>query len=120
MRGELGKLSLNFSAKEFECACGCLVQTLDMDLVGRLEELRALVRKPISIHSGFRCLHHNLVVGGARASTHLIGHGCDISWGGWTGDEMERVAGAIFDSIGIGHKFIHVDIRSGRRRWRYA
>ena len=120
LKGELEKLSQNFHANEFECPCGCRVHTLDVELLPRLELLRKRVGKPIKIHSGFRCIHHNLVVGGAPYSQHLTGSGVDISWAGWTGKEMEKVAAEFFDSIGVGEKFIHVDLRSGRRRWTYG
>lgn len=119
LSGTLGKLSQHFEAKEFECPCGCKVHTLNIRLVEMLEKLRKKTG-PINIHSGFRCVHRNLVVGGARYSQHLTGDGLDISWGGWTGKEMENVAQEFFDSIGVGAKFIHVDLRSGRRRWTYG
>lgn len=120
LKGELKELSQNFMASEFECSCGCIVHTLDMELIRKLELLRKRVGKPIKVHSGMRCRYNNMVQGGKPFSQHLVGKAADISWAGWTGQEMEKVASEFFDSIGVGEKFIHVDTRSGRRRWTYG
>ena len=44
-----------------------------------LEPLRAYMKKPLHINSGFRCLTLNLAVGGAPNSQHMKGEAADIA-----------------------------------------
>jgi uncharacterized protein YcbK (DUF882 family) len=119
-RGELAKVSVNFTATEFECRCGrCILQCIHPELIQKLELLRKRTGLPIHINSGFRCPENNLAVGGKIWSQHQYGNAVDIMWGNWKGDEMANAASEFFDSIGVGEKFIHVDLRKGVRRWRY-
>lgn len=119
-RGEMDKISVHFTAKEFECHCGrCFIQCIHPELVAKLEQLRKRIGLPITITSGFRCRDQNLTVGGKRFSQHLYGNAADIVVGNWKGDALANSASEFFDSIGVGDKFIHVDLRKGVRRWRY-
>jgi uncharacterized protein YcbK (DUF882 family) len=43
-----------------------------------LEALRRAWGAPVIVNSGWRCEAHNIEVGGARASRHLIGCAADI------------------------------------------
>lgn len=43
-----------------------------------LEPLRAIVKEPIIISSGYRCPQLNAAVGGSKTSQHMKGEACDI------------------------------------------
>lgn len=74
--------SEHFSFREFACKCGgrragCAVIRVHRELLGGLEQLRAL-QGPISVLSGYRCPAHNASVDGATSSQHVLGAACDI------------------------------------------
>lgn len=119
VKGKDEKLSEHFSSSEFDCKCmrdDCNVTYIDSSLISFLEAKRALWRKPIKIHSGFRCTHHNQRVGGKPGSRHLIGMAADISVDGMT---MNKIASDCRDAGGLGiyKTFVHVDMRLGKSRW---
>src|SRR5690348_17100889 len=92
-------------------------------LVDALEQLRALVDKPITITSGYRSPQHNAAVGGVEHSQHELGMAADIKIAGLDTFQLYVLADQIplFSQGGIGiypgQDFIHVDVRSGRARW---
>ena len=118
----MGDLSRNFSRSEFACRC-CGKADIDPRLVDALQELRDLANAPIRVTSGYRCLEHNRVVGGAKQSRHLRGHAADIVIKSFSVTGMYELAEqvAAFRNGGIGvypeRGFIHADIREGRTRW---
>lgn len=126
---ETGKVSSNFSFKEFKCPCTkCTTQYLSSDLIDKLEEVRKRYGKPIKVNSGYRCPSHNQAIGGKIGSAHTSGLAADISPALMTVDELDtlyEICYDIFDNIGDGRhkKFIHVDVRepkkTGKRRWIY-
>lgn len=118
----MGDLSRNFSRIEFACRC-CGKADIDPRLVDALQELRDLANAPIRVTSGYRCLEHNRVVGGAKQSRHLRGHAADIVIKSLSVTGMYELAEqvAAFRNGGIGvypeQGFVHVDIREVRTRW---
>ena len=54
------------------------VYTVDIDLIGILEEVRQHFMKPVTITSGCRCANHNYRIGGAKDSQHIYGRAADI------------------------------------------
>ena len=44
-----------------------------------LEPLRAYMKKPLQINSGFRCYTLNMAVGGAPNSQHMRGEAADVA-----------------------------------------
>lgn len=44
----------------------------------KMEEVRDLLGKPITVNSGYRCPNLNKVIGGAKASAHMEGLACDF------------------------------------------
>ena len=112
----------HFDESEFRCKDDCGLLVVKPLLLERLEILRAKVRKPIPIVSGFRCCVHNHAVKGAARSRHTIGEAADIP-------ERLRVTqkqaiDAGFTGIGL-HAgsllVLHVDVRPSRHPviWRY-
>lgn len=115
----MGDISENLSRSEFECSCGCGGDTVDVELVEVLQDIRNHFDKPLSINSGFRCYEHNTKIGGAKKSTHLCGRGADIVVSGVTCDDVYcYLLGKYPHSLGIKNygNWIHVDTRSGK--WR--
>jgi uncharacterized protein YcbK (DUF882 family) len=115
------RLSPHFIESEFRCPCCLDIKCHPLLIVG-LEELREKIGKPIKINSGYRCPAHNAKVGGKPTSLHLQGHAADIAVRGMTGDDLYQIAKTIkgFAGLGVGARFLHVDVGPGpRRTWRY-
>lgn len=114
-----GDLSDHFSKAEFACGCGCGFDSVDLELVERLEELRAVVDRPITINSGCRCWQHNSAIGGSAQSQHKIGKGADIVIAGVPPETVAWIAHALglFRGIKAYATWTHLDVRSGPR-WR--
>jgi len=90
------------------------------ELVERLEQLRALVGKPITITRGYSTAATNLRVGGAVDSQHRLGKAADVFWEGMVLDETAALAErAGFNGIGINRTkvHLHVDVRIKPARW---
>lgn len=127
----MGDLSEHFSRHEFAChgngqpghrAHDVLV---DLELVGRLELLRAICGgRPLRIVSGHRCHYWNRKVGGASNSQHLAPvagrpgtRAADIPAGYATQAQAEQAG---FKGIGTSGRWaVHVDTRAYKARWRY-
>lgn len=119
----MGDLSAHFSRSEFRChgtgrpghpAHGIPVSPT---LVAHLEQLRAIVGRPLKIVSGYRCPWWNARVGGAPQSRHLKGDAADLPSGYAT---VAQAAAAGFSGIGNkGQWAVHVDTRGYRARWTY-
>lgn len=120
-----GQLSQYFKRSEFSCKCeltDCKEQKLSELLLHKLIALREDYGKPICISSGYRCKEHNLSIGGAKLSQHILGHAADIIRPDNDKDDLALFAQIVkrFKAIGIADTFYHVDIRTDqRRRWHY-
>ena len=116
----MGDLSSNFSKKAFACKC-CGVSKASKKLIDGLQELRESVDRPIVIVSGYRCTKHNINVGGATNSQHMLGNAADIKIEGMTIDEIIDAVEKrdVFKNGGIGmyKSWVHVDVRPGKARW---
>lgn len=119
----MSKLSEHFSSEELMCNCGCKSTYIEPRLVNALEELRAILNKPIKILSGYRCINHNSESGGGTNSQHLYGKGADITVAGVSLKALYEAALLVksFEAGGIGiypdNQFIHVDVRNSKARW---
>lgn len=118
----MGDLSAHFSKWEFaDHATGKTIVV--PELIDGLEQFRALLGLPVRIHSGYRSVETNQLVGGAPESQHLLGKAADVSIEGLSSMELFALATLvpIFDAGGIGvypgEEFIHVDVRMQRARW---
>jgi uncharacterized protein YcbK (DUF882 family) len=75
---------------------------------------------PLKVTSGFRCPAHNLAVGGAADSQHLLGKAFDIL----TSKEQQFSFIAVaktcgFRGFGLGSTFTHCDTRANPAEWTY-
>jgi zinc D-Ala-D-Ala carboxypeptidase len=126
-RGTVRMLSTHFSTKEFTCRCGmCRDQRISKELITKIEEVRALYGRPITVTSGFRCPRHQAHLRGTLpeghtakgTSTHEMGQAADI-----TGEDLPALFAAcekVFKAIGLAKTFYHVDLRNDKvRRWNY-
>jgi len=124
------QLSKHFWAHEFHCRCGDCefadgwIERADIDLglVVLLESLRAdLLNAPITINSGRRCEDHNVSVGGALNSYHLIGTAADIVVEGYSPALVFLALDQhpMSERLGLSQypTFVHVDVRGYRARW---
>jgi len=112
------QLSKNFNESEFVCKCGCGTVHVNPNLISKLQKLRDMVGKPITIVSGYRCAAHNASVGGVPRSQHKLGNAADISISGMSPAEVAKLAEKVgFNGIGRYSTFTHVDVRGYRSRW---
>lgn len=127
-RGGMFRLSEHFWAYEFDCSCQKCEKTLvSQELVDLLEKLRELTNYPITITSGCRCAQKQEALRKAGyetatgISSHEKGLAADIVCGAFDGKMLAALAKkAGFKNIGIGRRFIHVDVRAGGpREWGY-
>lgn len=86
-------------------------------LANRLQLMRDILGKPITITSGFRSPQHNQQIGGAAGSLHLSGMAADIQVQDMGPDDVfNRLAGIWSGGLGVYDYHVHVDIGQ-RRRW---
>jgi uncharacterized protein YcbK (DUF882 family) len=128
-KGEDFKVSPYFNTKELSCHCSfdtCVEQRISMDLMNRLNGVRVDIKSPIIITSAYRCSRHqeslrnmgaNTVV--AKKSTHETGDAVDAVPSNRDMTKFEEVCSKYFDSIGLAKNFLHLDTRTGKRRWNY-
>ena len=121
------KLTKNFSLKEFECKCGCVmpefVKKNVIELAENLQVLRDVVGR-LDLTNAYRCKEHNADVGGAVNSQHVKGKAADIKsstiepWDmATTVDDLMKSEKFKLGGIGIYNTFTHVDTRGSRARW---
>ncbi len=69
----------HFKQSEFTCKCGCGFNSINLNLVKILDEIRDYFGQPITVTSGCRCAKHNAKVSGAVSnSRHVSGKASDI------------------------------------------
>ena len=68
----------HFHINETKCHCGCEGNEVSQRLLDKIEVLRIIVNHPFVINNWYRCIKHNLAVGGAKSSGHLTGEAVDF------------------------------------------
>lgn len=84
-----------------------------------LEEIRALVGKPVTVSSGYRSAALNAAVGGARNSMHVLGLAADINVPGMAPRalaELIRDSGIEFDQLIYEGTWVHIGLQAGTPR----
>jgi uncharacterized protein YcbK (DUF882 family) len=106
-----------FTDVEFECPC-CHRYLISQQLVSNLDSIRKHLDEPIIITSGYRCIKHNMDVGGSPTSSHRIGLAVDIAC--TSSSYRYRLIKALLavgiNRMKIGGRFIHVDIDTGKKQ----
>lgn len=124
------RLSPHFMAREFRCPCShCTEIVVEQELVDKLEAMRLTLGVPMFITSAYRCAAYqdDLRARGFETakgiSQHQLGRAADVMTKLHSGPQLEQVADeAGFDAIGVGKRFVHVDLRKDKpnRRWTYS
>lgn len=87
--------------------------------MSELEHYRQMVDHALIVSSGMRCKAHNDTIPNAASNSwHLYGKAADLLW---IPDKfmMLHIALAVFDGIGIGRTFLHVDLGGVQKLWIY-
>ena len=112
-------LPIYFKRSEFKCKCGkCDCDAIDWVLFEVLMRVRDRFG-PTIINSGHRCPQHNLDVGGADDSKHLLGKAADIDVVNYSSTEIYDVLDYDYpDRLGLilYRNFVHVDSRRDKYR----
>lgn len=121
LKGNMGDISRHFSRHEFACRCGCGYDTVDVELITVLEDLRDYFGEPITITGPNRCPEHNAQTPGAASnSPHMRGIAADIKV-----RNVSPLFVAVYleskypDKYGIGryNGRTHIDVRAEKARW---
>ena len=116
----MGDLTKNFSRYEVQCSCGCGASWVSPRLIEKLQHVRDVLGKPITITSGVRCESFNASIKGSLVSSHMpdadgmvlaVDIACTTSQARY---EMVDVAIKFFRHIGIADEhsgnFVHLDL----------
>ena len=108
------KISENFYWDEFECNCGCGMDSINLELVDKIQKVRDEYG-PIRISSGCSCKAWNEKEGGKPDSAHLKGLALDVVCNN-SSDRYRLLTKLTWDfrRIGVHKSFIHVDIDSDK------
>jgi uncharacterized protein YcbK (DUF882 family) len=60
----------NFTGNELKCRCGCGRLNYDNEFLIRIQAFRYMLKRPMTVTSGGRCVKHNKEVGGEPTSCH--------------------------------------------------
>ena len=128
----MGDLTKNFSRYEVQCSCGCGASWVSPKLLEKLQHVRDVVDKPMTITSGVRCEAFNSSIKGSLVSSHMpnedgmglaVDIACTTSRARY---EMVDVAIKFFRRIGIAGEhsgnFIHLDVDPNKTQdviWTY-
>ena len=116
----MSSISKYFKRKEFACRCGCGFETVDIELLEVLEDVREHFGKPVVINCACRCEQHNAEEGGAKGSKHKLGIAADIRVKDVEPDRVFSYLDSKYSTTyGVGryHTFTHIDVRSTLARW---
>lgn len=112
------ELTKNFSLREFHCHCKldtCTITMVNDQLLTALQLIRNHFKSTIKILSGYRCVQHNIDVGGSKQSQHLIGLAADIIVFDVPPKEVQEYLIMQQDNleitIGRYDTFTHIDVR---------
>ena len=123
------KLSPHFSEREFQCKCGCGICRVDPVLIKKLEWIRKVLGRSMTVKSGCRCKTHNKMIGGKSRSAHLTSRwrfctAADIAVNGSIQRFrlVETALNAGIKRIGPHKRFVHLDVDENlpqNRLWLY-
>ena len=116
--GKKVRFCLGLNSDEFKCRCSydfCQSIIITKDLINAYLKFRKLVGVKLRINSGYRCVAHNMDVGGRPLSRHTSGQAIDIdlkSLNHLHEDDIEHAAKtAGFTYIKFYKTFVHMDVR---------
>ena len=120
----MGDITANFNRSEFACKCGCGKDDIKDELAIKVQKVRDLINRPISINSGVRCRVHNALSKSKPTSSHIEGWAADLGYSGSRARyELLAAVMQVFDRVGIANTFIHVDVDANKTAgvvWTYS
>ena len=116
----------NFKAEEFNCR-HCGKNEMQSEFMARLQHLRGIYGKSMTISSGYRCPQHPIEAKKDAPGPHSTGLACDVAVQGAEAHKVLTLALELgFTGIGVQQKgtgrFIHLDMVAGANRptvWSY-
>ena len=117
----MGDISEHFTRDRLACKCGCGQDTVDVELIKVLEDLRRRFKQPVYVSSGNRCLAYNRTLPDSRdTSQHIKSKATDI----WVSSVPPRIVYNYLTmkypnkyGIGLYRSFVHIDVRKVKARW---
>ncbi len=99
----------------------CDAKPMRRTFLRKLDALRELWGRALTVTSGARCREHNADVGGAPDSQHPEGNAADLETASRAeSEELARAAEKVgMGGIGVAGNFLHVDDGPQGRRWTY-
>lgn len=90
-------------------------------VAGHMETIRALLGKPINIHSGYRCEALNKAVGGVGNSAHITGYAVDFTCPDYgspykVATELASSPSVSFDQLICEGTWVHISFDPKMRR----
>lgn len=139
----MGDVSEHFSRHEFACKCGCGQDTVDVELITVLENLRIHFTTAknteciVSVESGNRCVEYNEKVQRqsdptylpySSKSQHLVSKAADVKIYMRVGDDWQQLppdeVATYLDrkhpnkyGVGYYNTWTHIDVRKSPGRW---
>ena len=108
------------------CTCShpdCNKQSVTQDTLERVQVLRDIIDRPLTITSGGRCGFHPDELKRSKKADHQKGIAVDIGvYGGAERAEVVKLALELgFNAIGVGGGFVHIGFRKGETlvMWSY-
>ena len=107
----------HFTPRDFTCQCAGLCDhpvVISLETVAKLDKICDVIGLPIKVLSGTKCERYNNRVGGKSRSAHVPKNGVSHAAHVFCPDSSFRFAFLaaalpVFNRIGIGKDFIHVD-----------
>ena len=106
--------------KKLLCTCGspnCDKRGVKQNILNRLEEVRVLANRPLTVTSGGRCPNHKNEIHRTTPADHQKGIGIDIAVAGGV-ERAQLVTLGLkhgFNAIGIAKTFVHLGYREGQQ-----
>jgi len=76
----MGNITDNFSRAEYACKCGCGKDDIKDELAIKVQQVRDILGRSITINSGIRCSNHNTTIKATPTSSHIDGWAADLAY----------------------------------------
>ena len=122
------QLTKNFYLDEFQCKdlSDIPLEVFDniLELADNMQVIRDILKRPITVNSGYRSPEYNEKIGGKKGSKHKLGQACDFTVKGLMPNEVAKAVKMLITEmlisqggVGMYDTFTHYDIRGTKARW---